>query len=325
MGILSFFFAIPISSSAAGLDLVNFIMTPKTPGANERVLVRMESYAVNLNTANIAWYINKVKAEEGIALKEQTITTGNFGEKTIIDIIIFTAQGDRLEKKLIIAPAEVDLLWEAQTYTPPFYKGKALASYKSLVRVTAIPRFNTLTSDPKQYYYKWTYSQNLGAGEALGKNSIVIPMGYANAQLPVMVNVTLGDWSGVKNIAIPGSEAKVVLYQQAPLLGIQFNNAWTGDISTSESEFVAYAAPYFFSLDDLTNNRLVYRWEVNRRYTAPGLDARYLTIPSPIQKDADGNTVRGAVAMPMTVSFKAQNPARVLQGGQAQATLTFTP
>ncbi len=317
------FLILPQLGIAAGLDLINFITTPRTPGANVKVLIRMESYAVNLNSANIAWYVNNIKVEEGIALKEQTVTTGDFGQKTVVDIIILTARGEKLDKQLIIAPAEVDLLWEAQTYTPPFYKGKALATYKSNIRVTAIPRFNTLTSDPKKFYYKWTYNRNLSVGEALGKNSVVVPMGYVNSQLPVVVNVSLPgtDWTGMKNINIPGTEAKVVLYRQEPLLGIQFNNAWKGEISTNESEFVAYAVPYFFSLDDLINNRLAYTWEINRRYTSPGLDARYLTIPKPT--NADGTALTTPTAM--LVSFKVQNPARILQRGQSQATVTFTP
>jgi len=323
LGLLFFLLAQPQFVAAKGLDLVNFILTPKTPGAHEKVQIRMESFVVDLNTANIAWYVNKVKVEEGIALKDQTVMTGDFGEKLIVDIEILTMRGEIFNKQVVIAPAEVDLLWEAQTYTPPFYKGKALATFKSNVRVTAIPRFNTLTSDPKQYYYKWTYSRNLGVGEALGKNSVVVPMGYANTPLPIMVNVTLPgtEWSGLKSSTIPGTEAKVVLYQQAPLLGIQFNNAWSEKISTNESEFVVYAAPYFFSLDDLMNNRLVYTWEVNRRYTSPGLDARYLTIPKPSGPNG------GVLSTPVNsnVSFKVQNPSRILQSGYSQATLTFTP
>src|SRR3989338_2221189 len=171
----------------AAFDLITFSTTPKTPGANESVLVTMNSYAVNLGTANITWYVNKEPIKNGTAETSLTLRTGDFGEKVTIDVVIITTEGLTVNKQFIIAPAEVDMLWEAQTYTPPFYKGKALPTYKSLVRVIAIPRFNSVTSSPAKYFYKWTYDSNKGAGEAIGKNSIVIPVGYAGS--PTLVDV----------------------------------------------------------------------------------------------------------------------------------------
>lgn len=324
---LSLLLTLPHVTLAAGFNIINFVTIPKTPGANEEVTIRLESYTTNLGNSAIAWYVNKVKLSEGIALTEVKVRTLDFGQKTIVDAVIITDQGERIDKQFVIAPAELDLLWEAQTYTPPFYKGKALPTFKSLVRVTAIPRFNSLTSDPKKYHYKWTFNRNLGLGEATGKNSVVFPMGYADTPVPVDVTITLAgtDWTGDKHISVPGFPAKAVLYQQDPLLGINFNSAWTKGIETKESEFVAYAVPYFFSLDDLVNNRLVLRWEIDRGYVSPGLDARYLTIPNPIEKNDDGASVRGATAVTKTISFRAQNPGRILQEGSAKSTLTFTP
>ncbi len=301
------------NTALAGFDLVNITTSPKTPGANETVTVRIESYAVNLNTANLVWYVNKVPVKEGIAEKEITLRTGDFGTKTTVDIVIFTADGVKLNKQLIIAPAEVDLLWEAQTYTPPFYKGKALASYKSLVRVTAIPRFNALTSNPKEFYYKWTYNRIQNVGEALGKDSVVIPMGYADSPVPVSVDVSLPgtDWKGIKNSSIEGTEAKLVFYHQAPLLGVEFNHALTGT-QTKETEFTIYAVPYFFSLDNFANGNLLYTWNVDRAYRAPDFDQQNLTLVKP------SNT-----AASYDVSLRVQNPKRILQEGRAQATISF--
>ncbi len=305
--------------SAAGFDLVNLTTTPKSPGAMEKTILRIESFAVNLNTANIIWNVDGVFVKDGIADKELTVTTPDFGKKMVIDIIIMTAAGDKIDKQFIIAPAEVDLLWEAQTYTPPFYKGKALPTFKSSVRVSAIPRFNTLTSNPKEYYYKWTYNRTLVVGEALGKNSVVVPMGFTNAPVPVLVEVSLPgtDWKGTKNANITGTAAKIVLYENDPFYGVQFHHpitvAGTGARKTKETELTVYAVAYFFSSDDLANNRLVYTWEVNRRYTSPGLFPRYLTLVKPETGDAT-----------YAVSLRIQNPNRVLQEARASAQVSFT-
>lgn len=302
------------STAFAQLDLVNITTSPKTPGPNETVKVRIGSYAVDLDSSNLVWYVNNEPIKEGVAEKEITLTTGNFGEKTTVDIIIFTASGLKLNKQLVIAPAEVDLLWEAQTYTPPFYKGKALPTHKSLVRLTAIPRFNTSTSNPKEFYYKWTYNRIQNAGEALGKNSVTIPMGYPDAKVPVMVEVSLPgtDWKGVKNGDIQGSDAKVVLYHQAPLLGVQFGHALSGGIRTNETEFTVYAVPYHFSLDNIANNNLLYTWQINRQHTNSDFDQRTLTLIKPEKQER-----------PYAVSFRVQNPKRILQEASTQATVSF--
>jgi hypothetical protein len=315
MGVVFALLTTPSVSLAAGLDLITFVTTPKSPGALEKIVVRIESFAVDLNTANIAWNVNKEFVKDGIAEKELTITTPDFGQKTVVDVVIITAAGDKIDKQFVIAPAEVDLLFEAQTYTPPFYKGKALPTFKSLVRVTAIPRFNALTSNPKDYYYAWTYNRNQGLGEAQGKNSVVVPMGYADSQIPVGVKVNLAgtDWTGVKNITISGVPAKVVLYERDPLLGVQFHKPLTSTLSSKETELTLYAVPYFFSSDDLENGNLIYTWEVNRRYTSPGLSPRYLTLVKPEKSAATYG-----------VSLRIQNPKRILQEAYANTEISFT-
>ena len=311
---ISFF--TPLSVFAAGLDLINITTNPKTPGPNEDVTISMNSYAVDLNTATIIWFVNKSPSKQGVAEKTLTVHTGDLGTKTVVDITILGNTG-KISKQIVIAPAEVDVLWEAQTYTPPFYKGKALPSYKSLVRVTAIPRFNALTSDPSQYYYSWKYNKIQGAGEGLGKNSIVLPMGWADSKIPVAVTVNLPgtEWNGYKLTNIPGHEAKVVLYEQAPLLGIQFDHAlMTNQAAKSGAgnTFNVHAVPYYFSTDNLQNGELLYTWNVNRSNIVAGLDPLNITV-----------TKQGKGEESFALSLRVQNPKRILQEGRARTTIVL--
>ena len=46
-----------------------------------------------------------------------------------------------LTKNLIFQPAEIDLLWQANTFTPPLYSGRALKSSKASVFNFAIFAF----------------------------------------------------------------------------------------------------------------------------------------------------------------------------------------
>lgn len=315
VGIIVASATIPGTLFAANFDLIKFTTTPKTPGVNESVLVRMESYAVSLSSANITWFVNKEPVKNGIAETALTVQTGDFGKKTVIDVVITTSEGLLINKQYVIAPAEVDVLWEAQTYTPPFYKGKALPSYKSMVRVSAIPRFNAASSNPSDYFYKWTYNRTMGAGESLGGNSILIPVGYVGSPVPVNVETSLPgtDWKGAKYITIPVSETKVVLYEQAPLLGTLFHHALKSPAETNGTEFTVHAAPYFFSLDDMTKGNIIYQWIVDRQVRPTGSDPLNYTLVKA------GKDIESRAA-----SFSAQNTKRILQESGEQGSISFT-
>ena len=53
---------------AAGTDLVTFTTMPKSPGALEKITVSIESFAVDLNSANIVWNVDKEFVKDGIAI-----------------------------------------------------------------------------------------------------------------------------------------------------------------------------------------------------------------------------------------------------------------
>jgi hypothetical protein len=130
-------------------------------------------------------------------------------------------------------------LWEADTFVPQFYKGKALPTYKSIVKLTAIPRFNTFASDPALYSYAWTANQIQSMGKGLGKQSVLVPMKYSGSSVPVEVTVTdhaSGSdpsattsatqlSSGSAQQRLVAVDPLILFYEDAPLLGIRFDRA----------------------------------------------------------------------------------------------------
>ena len=294
--------------------LITTKLSPKVPGANQDVSVSINSYTMDLDGSEVIWYLNKQAFKQGVGLKTVTIHTGDFGERSVIDIVIMTHDGRKISKTIVIAPAEVDVLWEAQTYTPPFYKGKALPTYRSLVKVTAIPRFNSLTSDPSKYYYTWTYQRTLTVGKGLGKSTALVPMGFANTPVPVSVDVSFPgtDWSGEQSFSITPTVPKLAFYEQAPLLGTQFNNALQGSTRGSGNQFILRAVPYFFSTDDLKNGITQYTWTVRGQQQVPGPDQSSITLV----KSGSGEEV-------FPVILQVQDTKRVLQRANAQSTISL--
>ncbi len=316
MGIL-----FPASSFAIGIDLINVRMNPKVPGENQEVTVSLDSFSTDLNSSEIIWYEDGVAIKQGIGEKSVMVSTGEFGKTINLTAVILGNLGTRVEKKVVITPAEIDVLWEAQTYTPPFYKGKALPTYKSLVKVTAIPRYGKADSDPKSFMYNWKYNRTLGVGQGLGKSTVLIKMGYADTAVPVSVEVSLpgGSWSGQRMDNISGGEAVLRFYEQAPLLGINFNKQVSAKTLGSGNQFTIKAVPYFFSTEDIASDVLIYTWRVNNREAIPGLDPTILTV-SKIGSDEEQ-----LKEQEFTASLKVQTPKHVLQQGVNQATITLPP
>jgi hypothetical protein len=304
----------PASVLAASLDLVKVVTTPPTPGPDQDVTVTVQSYAVDLNTAQLIWYVDKEPIKQGVAEKTITIHTGDLGEQTTVDLVIIPIYGEKINKQIIIEPSEVDLLWEADTYTPPFYKGKALPTFKSMVKVTAIPRKNAYSSRPESFYYKWTYNRIQGVGEALGMSSTIIRSGWSDSSVPVTVNVSMlnSEWKGSETVNIPGYNPKIVFYEQQPLLGTLFNRGLTSTHTATGNTFSLRAVPYYFSTDNYINKDLVYTWIVKNQ-----------VVPTSAEPTNIELVKAGTGKEDFSVSLRIQNPKRILQEGKINSMITL--
>ncbi|MDO8520789.1 MAG: hypothetical protein Q7S52_01610 [bacterium] len=308
------------SIALAALDVVTFSTNPPNPSPNQPVTVSIQSFAINLNSAKITWYVDKEVVKDGIAEKSIQTNTKAFGQTVTIDVVIVDQTGVRTDKKFLLRPIEIDILWEADTYTSPFYKGKALPSYKSNVKAMAMARMRSLSDDPSSFYYTWTINRIQGLGEGLGKTSAVIPMKYAGSAVPVSVRVSDlskegggggQSWSGMQNIL--AVSPTLLFYEQAPLLGTLLERALSGGISTKGTSFRIRAVPYFFSLDDMASGNLVYTWKKDGQSTAPALN------PTSIQLGKTGTGAETSI-----ISLSIQNRKRILQSANAQVTVNFS-
>ncbi|OGZ08480.1 MAG: hypothetical protein A3C13_00920 [Candidatus Lloydbacteria bacterium RIFCSPHIGHO2_02_FULL_50_11] len=264
----------------------------------------------------LTWYIDKEVLQSGVGKKSVEVMTKDFGQTVTINVVIATSLGTRYDKQFLLRPVEVDLLWEADTVTPPFYKGKALPTYKSIVKATAISRFNSFTSDPSSSFHKWTTNYTQGLGEGLGKSSAIIPMKYSGSSVSVSVKVDNtgaegGSGTATKNIV--GVDPLLLFYEDAPLAGIRFDRALFGNIEVGGTAFTVRAAPYFFSNDDLVNANVIYSWFKDNVKIATGLDSNKLIL---------GKEGSSAQSSALLLSLKNRN--RVLQSASARLTVSFS-
>lgn len=299
----------------AALDLVTFKVSPQTPAPNQAVTISIQSYAVDLDSSRITWYVDGEIVLDGLAQKSIQTMTKEFDRAVTINVVIATPDGQRLDKQFLLNPLEVDLLWEADTFVPPFYKGKALPTYKSFVKLVAIPRFSSRLGDPASYTYTWTANQTQGIGQGLGRSSVLVPMRYAGSVVPVNVRVdnpAPGGKSGSVTKNITAVDPIMIFYEDAPLLGLRLDHALGREIKTTGTSFTLRAIPYFFSNDDMENGSLVYSWQKDAQKVSLGHNPHTLVLGR-----------EGGSAQASMVRLSLQNRSRILQSAAAQITVNF--
>lgn len=290
---------------------------PASPGANENVSVKIESFSFDLNSSEIIWAINGVIKDRGLGKKIFSFKTGNVGSISLIKAVIKTKEGETIEKTLVVRPAGVDILWEADSYTPPFYKGKALYSYQSLVTVIALPNMVNSSGtkiNPDNLIYKWTKDGKvLGGVSGYGKSKFSFSKSILSRPDEIEVEVTSTD-KKIKasgNIIIEPIEPKTVIYENNPLYGIIYEKAISGEFKLNGNEITLITTPYFFGKNDV-GEAIKYDWRMNGKSINNKPDTRQSTF-----RNTEG--VKGSTK----ISVDLQNESKELQSAGTGVFLNF--
>jgi len=243
--------------------------SPIYPNANEKVTATVVSHLTDLNRANIFWYVNDKLKESGTGKSKFEFTTKNAGETTIIDVVIKTIEGYRVDKRMRVTPSELDIVWEAESYTPPFYKGKALLSPKSTFKLIAMPNFITASGRviaPGSLVYVWRkkgliMQEKSGYGKYIYYDEAPIP--FWEEEISVEVSSLDESLKAYKKITPRLTEPKIIFYKDNPIEGITYESAIDGDFDMSEQELAIKAEPYFFAKGDKEVGNLKYEWSLN--------------------------------------------------------------
>lgn len=317
--LLSFFLTAPLLSSAqfGGGDELAVTLTPERPGAFQTVTVEVESYIADLSRSSMRWLINGNVVREGIGEKRFTFRTGALGTVTTLGITAETLDGRIFNKDLAIRPAEVTLLWQTSSYTPPFYRGKALFPFQGTVTVAALPFFVSETGerfDARELVYTWKEDGTVigdasGYGNALFAFRGAVPM----REKTISVEVATADEKllAAAEIIVPPVAPRLLLYENHPLYGIRFNRALVSPFSLAGEEVRLSAIPFFFEIPNRASRSIAYDWSAN-----------FAALPNEKNPDITLRRVsgRGGEA---TVSLEARHEKQSFQGDDAQLTISF--
>jgi len=244
--------------------VLNF--SPQYPNPNQDVNAILSSHAINLDKANISWSVNNQEASVGIGKKSFSFKMGNLGSPTTLSATIETIDGQSILKTMTITPANVDMLWEAyDSYTPPFYKGKASVPSQGTFKVVAIPSLINQSGkvNINNLSYVWVKDgKTQSDSSGWGKNYLIFQNSYLDKENVAEVKVS--DISGGTNasgkITLKTINPKILFYENDPSLGIKWETVLNNGFVINSDGKTLTVEPYFFSPKNINLPDLAFDW-----------------------------------------------------------------
>lgn len=183
--------------------------------------------------------------------------------------LVVTTQPN-LEKPI----GEVDILVEADTYVPSFYRGRAEPSPGNIARAAAIPR--GVNHAAGSLSYRWSINGQSLADTGQSVSFTIPPIDNLTIRVLVTQN---GRLVAEKTEMVAVSEPRIIFYENNALRGIG-STAIQGDFLLMGEEASVSAEPYFFGRSSIPF--LQGTWSVDGEDT--GVDAwRTLSFTRPEQ------------------------------------------
>ncbi len=266
-------------------EQISITQVPTIPQPGQQVSVRVTGYSTDLNKAKITWTL------DGKVLSSQTgATTFAFnapanGVVSRLVITIVKEDGGVISRTLVINPADVDLIYEAETYAHPFYKGKRLYTSESEVNFIAIPNFlssNGTKIPASSLIYTWkvngTVLQNVSG---YGKHTYSTKGTLIERPSTVTVDVSAvnSTLKATQSIQLQSTTPTVTLYENNPLLGIVYEKAIEGSFVLERPQVDFEGVPYFFSGDYKDSTDFNFAWYINgNRITSKAPNENYMVL-----------------------------------------------
>jgi len=298
-------------------DITTLILSidPEFPKADEDVTVTVVSYAIDLNRSILNWYVNDEKVLQGAAEKKLTVKSGSYGTKKTVRVQAISSDGRVSENSIYIAPTQINILWQADTYTPPFYKGRRLYSNNSDVFLTAIPNS---TFAPNELIYTWKRDGDVIPDTGgLGKNTITLKGSIIMRERILSVDAVSLDGSYFAHTFIRLNQIypKVLMYEDNPLYGVRFEQALGKQSTLAGDEIKINAYPLFYSTKSRLLNNVSYTWSVGSNKVNQAKDNSSVIL----KRDPTAKTVN------VILETKSKDTNKLFQLAKTTATINFSP
>ncbi|HVU06500.1 MAG TPA: hypothetical protein VHC46_01220 [Thermodesulfobacteriota bacterium] len=315
--LLALFLALFSVSTAAAQSIpgiaepVTFQISPEFPRPNTSVTVSAQSFSTDLDRATFTWYVEGKVFKKGVGITSISVPVATAAISVSVNVA--TIDIGTVSNKATIRPGSVDLLWQSDGYAPPFYKGKALETYGSSFKVTAISNLvgsNGKRADPKTLVYSWKKNGMAdGAQSGYGKDSYTgTQSSYVRGgdDISVEVSTVSHDAGATRTITITPAAPEVLFYENSPLYGIVYERALAGSMTLAGEEITLRAEPFNISASKMLLNDLSIDWTLNDTTVSDFKDRNEITLRT-----------TGAAGGQSNIGILIQHKTKLLQGGQA--------
>ena len=243
---------------------IGILPTPDYPKPHSTITLRAETYGAVGDYA-YRWTVDGAPAQEGVNARALSVSTGPIGSSKEVGLQLIEAGGAvRGSATFIIHPADVDIIWEAETYVPPFYRGRRLPHAGSNIVLTAIPFLTSDISDEsaRAYSYQWRLdAKPLASQSGIGRSTISVSPPFFNNTftVTVLVSTANGSLAAEKTVSITPVQPLVLAYELNPLLGLLTHRAVQQTVSLVDEEVTLLAMPLFVADPEA----LTYVWRLH--------------------------------------------------------------
>lgn len=246
--------------------ILSISASPASPAPGEQVTMSALTPTFDKNSAYFEWVVNGAFRPDlsGPAKHTITLTAGDIGSSISVSVDVAAPDGSQNSASIVIRSADLSLLWFAETYTPRWYKGKALPVQRSTVRLVAVPDFAVSGAriSPEKLIYVWDFDDEKRVLAGMGERVFRIKTGdflKSGGQVTVTVENTDRKIRKEKRIIISNTAPRVAVYPLLPLGGIETRSANLENFSFSEV-LDLIAEPFFFAVS--SKKELSFRWDV---------------------------------------------------------------
>jgi hypothetical protein len=297
------FFFLPFFSYAQ--SSAQLLLSPAFPNASEPFTAKLEGMTSNITS--VVWFING-KEQTGEKNKRSISTTAD--TTMTIGAKITDSAGKTTTLTKTITPIRIDIIVEANTLVPPFYKGRSLGSSGSSLKATALVFGKNIDSRSLRYSWKTDgiiENELLGAGN---NTFFFTPQLQKEVSLTVSVLSSQNTILGKKTISIPVAEPEVYFYERNPLRGLS-TRALTNPFVFIGEEMSIRAEAYYVEPESLSDS-FSKQWKINNvPVETSGADKNELTI------EKQGNSGKA------TLLFKIRHLEDLIQGTSKSIDVQF--
>jgi hypothetical protein len=298
-------------------EQITLNVSPLNPKPGTEINFSLEAYGTDLNKATITWSVNGATKSSGIGIKTFKTQAGSYGQTLTIRAVVRTEEGQTVTKTVSVSSQDIDILWEADSYVPPFYEGRPLYGQEGTVRLVAMPNIinkSGVRVNPSTLVYKWIVDDRvLGSKSGYGRNILEYTGSILGQDNLFEVEVTAPDGTtGRAIIQLSTQEPRTVFYESSPLYGVLSNRAVVDGYTLKDKDIRVEAFPYFFSAVSKSAVNLNYSWFLNDT-----------PLPIPEHKNSavfrNTNNQSGSTE----ISVITENTTQSFQRSQARALLNF--